>query len=152
MTMIDQFPHMHRALVQARLAGTAGEVPIGAVLVGSDGTVLAESGNRVVGPHDPTGHAELLVIREAAAKLGSERLEGCSLYVTLEPCAMCAQAIAFARISRLYYGADDAKGGGITVGARIFSQPTTHHRPEIYGGILENEAAELLRDFFRARR
>lgn len=143
---------MHTALVEARKAAEVGEVPIGAVITGPDGSVLAQAGNRVVGPHDPTGHAELIAIREAAAKLGSERLEGCSLYVTLEPCAMCAQAIAFARISRLYYGADDAKGGGVTVGARIFNQPTTHHTPEIYGGILENEAAELLRDFFRARR
>jgi len=143
---------MHRALAQARMAGEAGEVPIGAVVVGPDGVVLAETGNCVVGPHDPTGHAELIAIREAAARFGSERLEGCSLYVTLEPCAMCAQAIAFARISRLYYGADDPKGGGITVGARIFNQPTTHHKPEVYGGILEDEAAKLLKDFFRARR
>jgi len=150
--MIDQFPHMRRALDEARKAAEAGEVPIGAVITGPDGEVLAQAGNRVVGPHDPTGHAELIAIREAAKKLGSERLEGCNLYVTLEPCAMCAQAIAFARISRLYYGADDAKGGGITVGARIFIQPTTHHKPEIYGGILEEEAAELLRDFFRVRR
>ena len=150
--MIDHFPHMHTALDEAKKAAGLGEVPIGAVVVGPDGTVLAQAGNRVVGPHDPTGHAELIAIREAAALLGSERLEGCSLYVTLEPCAMCAQAIAFARIGRLYYGADDPKGGGITVGARIFSQPTTHHKPEIYGGILEEEAAQLLRDFFRARR
>lgn len=150
--MIDQFPHMRTALDEAREAAEVGEVPIGAVITGPNGEVLAQAGNRVVGPHDPTGHAELVVIREAAAKLGSERLEGCSLYVTLEPCAMCAQAIAFSRVSRLYYGADDAKGGGITVGARIFSQPTTHHKPEIYGGILEEESAQLLRDFFRARR
>jgi len=143
---------MHTALKAARKAAEQGEVPIGAVVVGPDGAVLAVAGNRVVGPKDPTGHAELIAIRAAAAKLGSERLEGCSLFVTLEPCAMCAQAIAFARISRLYYGADDAKGGGITVGARIFNQPTTHHKPEIYGGILEKEAAQLLRDFFRERR
>ena len=143
---------MRMAIDEARAAANAGEVPIGAVVVGPDGTVLAKAGNRVTGPKDPTGHAELIAIREAAAKLGSERLEGCSLYVTLEPCAMCAQAIAFARIARLYYGAEDEKGGGITVGARIFSQPTTHHRPEIYGGILEVESAQLLRDFFRARR
>lgn len=143
---------MHTALEEARKAADLGEVPIGAVIVGPNGEVLARAGNRVVGPTDPTGHAEMIAIREAAKKFGSERLEGCSLYVTLEPCAMCAQAIAFARISRLYYGADDPKGGGITVGARIFNQPTTHHTPEIYGGILEKEAAQLLRDFFRARR
>ena len=143
---------MHTALDEARAAAARGEVPIGAVVVGPDGTVLASTGNDVVGPHDPTGHAEMIAIRQAAKALGSERLEGCDLYVTLEPCAMCAQAIAFARIRRLYYGADDAKGGGITVGARIFSQPTTHHKPEIYGGILEADASQLLRDFFRARR
>lgn len=150
--MIDHFPHMHTALDQAREAAGRGEVPIGAVIVGPDGHVLAAAGNEVIGPKDPTGHAELIAIRRAAKCLGSERLEGCDLYVTLEPCAMCAQAIAFARIRRLYYGADDSKGGGITVGARIFSQPTTHHRPEVYGGILEREAAQLLRDFFQAKR
>lgn len=143
---------MRMALEEARLAAEAGEVPIGAVIADPAGEVIAKAGNRVVGPKDPTGHAELLAIREAAQKFGSERLEGCSLYVTLEPCAMCAQAIAFARISRLYYGADDEKGGGITVGARIFNQPTTHHKPEVYGGILEKEAAKLLRDFFKSRR
>jgi len=150
--MIDQFPHMHTALSEARKAAADGEVPIGAVLVGPDGDVLAAAHNAVVGPKDPTGHAEMIAIREAARKFGSERLEGCSLYVTLEPCAMCAQAIAFARIARVYYGADDPKGGGITVGARIFSHPTTHHKPEVYGGILEKEAAQLLRDFFASRR
>jgi len=152
MGMIDTFPHMHRALDEARKAADRGEVPIGAVVVGPDGLVLAAAGNDVVGVKDPTGHAELIAIRQAAKLLGSERLEGCDLYVTLEPCAMCAQAIAFARIRRLYYGADDEKGGGITVGARIFSQKTTHHRPEIYGGILERESAQLLRDFFKTRR
>lgn len=150
--MIDEFPHMHRALDEARKAAARGEVPIGAVITGPDGVVLAAAGNSVVGPHDPTGHAELIAIREAARKFGSERLEGCDIYVTLEPCAMCAQAIAFARLRRLYYGAEDMKGGGVTVGARIFSQSTTHHRPEIYGGICEAEAAQLLRDFFRERR
>ena len=143
---------MHTALDEARAAGARGEVPIGAVIVGPDGSVLAQAGNDVVGPHDPTGHAELIAIRAAAKKLGSERLEGCDLYVTLEPCAMCAQAIAFARIRRVYYGADDAKGGGISVGARIFTQKTTHHKPEVYSGILESDAAHLLRDFFKARR
>ncbi len=150
--MIDQFPHMHTALEEAKKAATLGEVPIGAVVVGPEGGVLAAAGNRIIGPKDPTGHAELIAIRQAAQTLGSERLTGCSLFVTLEPCAMCAQAIAFARIGRLYYGAEDPKGGGITVGARIFSQPTTHHKPEIYGGILENQSAQLLRDFFSARR
>lgn len=150
--MIDSFPFMHQALAEAHRAAERGEVPIGAVVVGPDGAVLAAAGNDVAGPNDPTGHAELIAIRAAARVFGSERLEGCDLYVTLEPCAMCAQAIAFARIRRVYYGADDPKGGGITVGARIFSQPTTHHKPEIYGGILEREAAQLLRDFFKARR
>lgn len=150
--MIDEFPYMHKALEEARTAAALGEVPIGAVIVGPDGAVLAAAGNRVVGPKDPTGHAELIAIRAAAQKLGSERLTGCSLYVTLEPCAMCAQAIAFARLKRLYYGADDPKGGGITVGARIFNQNTTHHTPEIYGGILEKESAQLLRDFFKSKR
>ncbi|MBL4837179.1 MAG: nucleoside deaminase [Kordiimonadaceae bacterium] len=150
--MIEKFPHMHQALDEARLAAEKGEVPIGAVITGPDGQVLAAAGNRVVGPKDPTGHAELIAIRQAAKKLGSERLVDCNLYVTLEPCAMCAQAIAFARIARVYYGADDPKGGGITVGARIYSQPTTHHKPEVYGGILENEAAQMLRDFFKSRR
>ncbi|WP_417464408.1 nucleoside deaminase [Kordiimonas sp.] len=150
--MIDHFPHMHTALDEARAAAARGEVPIGAVVIGPDGKVLATAGNDVVGSHDPTGHAEMIAIRKAAKAFGSERLEGCDLYVTLEPCAMCAQAVAFARIRRLYYGAEDAKGGGITVGARIFSQATTHHKPEIYGGILEAEASQLLRDFFRARR
>lgn len=150
--MIDSFPHMRMALDEARKAADRGEVPIGAVVTGPDGRVLAAAGNDVVGPKDPTGHAELIAIRAAAKVLGSERLEGCDLYVTLEPCAMCAQAIAFARIRRVYYGADDPKGGGITVGARIFSQKTTHHRPEVYGGILERDAAQLLRDFFKSRR
>lgn len=150
--MIDDFPYMRMALEEARLAADIGEVPIGAVITGPGGELLARAGNRVVGPKDPTGHAELIAIRAAAQKFGSERLEGCSLYVTLEPCAMCAQAIAFARIARVYYGAEDAKGGGITVGARIFSQPTTHHRPEVYGGILERDSAQLLRDFFKSRR
>lgn len=150
--MIDTFPHMHTALEAAREAAERGEVPIGAVVVGPDGTVLSTAHNEVVGPKDPTGHAEMIAIRRAAQVFGSERLEGCSLYVTLEPCAMCAQAIAFARIARLYYGADDPKGGGITVGARIYSHATTHHKPEVYGGILEKEAAQLLRDFFAAKR
>ncbi|NVJ96977.1 MAG: nucleoside deaminase [Alphaproteobacteria bacterium] len=143
---------MHRALEEARRAASRGEVPIGAVVVGPDGAVLAAAGNDVVAAKDPTGHAEMIAIRAAAKAFGSERLEGCDLYVTLEPCAMCAQAIAFARIRRVYFGADDPKGGGITVGARIYSHNTTHHKPEVYGGILERESAQLLRDFFKARR
>jgi tRNA(Arg) A34 adenosine deaminase TadA len=127
-------------------------VPIGAVIVGPDGTVLAEAGNRTEADRDPTAHAELLAIRSAAAKLGAPRLVDCDLYVTLEPCPMCAQAISFARVRRLYYGASDPKGGGVEHGARIFNQPTCHHRPEVYAGIAEQEAGELLRGFFRERR
>jgi tRNA(adenine34) deaminase len=143
---------MARALAQARSAAQRGEVPIGAVIVGPDGEVLAEAGNRTEGDRDPTAHAELLAIRAAAAKLGAPRLVDCDLYVTLEPCPMCAQAISFARLRRLYYGAADPKGGGIEHGPRIFNQPTCHHRPEVYSGIAEGEAGELLRDFFKARR
>ena len=143
---------MARALAQARSAAERGEVPIGAVIVGPDGEVLAEAGNRTEGDRDPTAHAELLAIRAAAARLGAPRLVDCDLYVTLEPCPMCAQAISFARLRRLYYGAADPKGGGVDHGPRIFSQPTCHHRPEVYAGIAESEAGELLRDFFKARR
>jgi tRNA(adenine34) deaminase len=143
---------MERALAQARLAAQRGEVPIGAVIVGRDGAVLAEAGNRTEADRDPTAHAELLAIRSAAAKLGAPRLVGCDLYVTLEPCPMCAQAISFARVRRLYYGAADPKGGGVEHGPRIFSQPTCHHRPEVYAGIAEQEAGELLRGFFKERR
>ena len=143
---------MERALHQARTAAQRGEVPIGAVVVGPGGAVLAEAGNRTEGDRDPTAHAELLAIRAAAARLGAPRLVECDLYVTLEPCPMCAQAISFARLRRLYYGAADPKGGGVDHGPRIFSQPTCHHRPEVYAGIAESEAGELLRDFFKARR
>ncbi|WP_255468550.1 nucleoside deaminase [Reyranella sp. CPCC 100927] len=143
---------MELALAQARLAAARDEVPIGAVVVGPDGAVLAADGNRVEAMNDPTAHAELLVIRAAAAALGAPRLVDCDLYVTLEPCPMCAQAIAFARLRRVYYGAADPKGGGVEHGPRIFSQPTCHHAPEVYSGIAETDAAELLRDFFRARR
>ncbi len=143
---------MERALAQARLAAERGEVPIGAVIVGPDGTVLAEAGNRTEGDRDPTAHAELLAIRLATAKLGAPRLVDCDLHVTLEPCPMCAQAISFARIRRLYYGAADPKGGGVEHGPRIFSQPTCHHAPEVYGGIEEVRAGALLRDFFARRR
>ena len=143
---------MERALGEARAAAERGEVPIGAVIVGPDGTLLAAEGNRTEADHDPTAHAEMLAIRAAAKVLGSARLVGCDLYVTLEPCPMCAQAIAFARVRRVYYGAADPKGGGVEHGPRIFSQPTTHHRPEVYPGIAEREAADLLRAFFRERR
>jgi tRNA(adenine34) deaminase len=143
---------MDQALAEARAAAERGEVPIGAVIVGPDGTVLARAGNRTEADRDPTAHAELLAIRAAAAAFGAPRLVECDLYVTLEPCPMCAQAISFARLRRLYYGAADPKGGGVEHGARIFSQPTCHHRPEIYGGIAEREAGELLQSFFKARR
>ena len=143
---------MERALQQAREAAQRGEVPIGAVITGPDGTVLAEAGNRTEADRDPTAHAEMLAIRLAAAKIGAPRLVDCDLHVTLEPCPMCAQAISFARIRRLYYGASDPKGGGIEHGPRIFTQPTCHHRPEVYSGIAEQEAGELLRGFFRERR
>lgn len=139
------------AMNEARAAAARGEVPVGAVVV-RDGEVLAQAGNRTLADKDPTAHAELLAIRAAAGKLGSERLTDCDLYVTLEPCAMCAAALSFARIRRLYYGAADPKGGAVDNGVRFFSAPTCHHRPEVYGGIGESEAAELLKDFFAARR
>jgi tRNA(adenine34) deaminase len=143
---------MAQALAEARAAAERGEVPIGAVIVGPDGTVLAAAGNRTEADRDPTAHAEMLAIRQAARTLGSPRLVDCDLHVTLEPCAMCATAISFARLRRVYYGAADPKGGGIDHGPRIFSQPTCHHRPEVFGGIAEREAGELLQAFFRARR
>lgn len=144
---------MDIALEEARLAAGRGEVPVGAVLVeGSTGAVIARAGNETRQGNDPTAHAEMLAIRRAAAILGNERLSGCDLYVTLEPCPMCAAAISFARLRRVYYGADDPKGGGVAHGPRIFAQPTCHHRPEVYGGIGEAAAAELLREFFAARR
>jgi tRNA(Arg) A34 adenosine deaminase TadA len=152
MVMIDKFPYMYLALKEARSAADRGEVPVGAVVVGPDGTVLGKAGNRVKEDRDPSAHAEILAIRQAAKRFGSERLENCDLHVTLEPCAMCAQAIAFARIRRLYFGADDTKGGGVTVGARIFDQSTTNHKPEVYGGICEHEAAQILKTFFKSRR
>jgi tRNA(adenine34) deaminase len=142
---------MGEALALARAAGARGEVPVGAVVVRGP-EVLAKAGNRTEELNDPTAHAELLAIRAAAAKLGAPRLPDCDLYVTLEPCAMCAQAIAFARIRRLYYGAADPKGGGVAHGPRIFSQPTCHHRPEIYDGIDGERAAALLKRFFEGLR
>jgi tRNA(adenine34) deaminase len=143
---------MERALAAARAAAVRGEVPVGAVIVGSDGAVLAEAGNSTEEDRDPTAHAEMLAIRRAAAALGAPRLVDCDLYVTLEPCPMCAQAISFARIRRLYWGAPDPKGGGVEHGPRLFDQPTCHHRPELYPGLGEREAAALLRAFFRERR
>jgi tRNA(adenine34) deaminase len=142
---------MQLALDEARAAAADGEVPIGCVIV-RDGVVIAKAGNRTLADRDPTAHAELLAIRQAAATVGSERLTDCDLHVTLEPCTMCAAAISFARVRRLYYGAADPKGGAVESGVRFFTQPTCHHRPEVYGGIAEDEAAELLRAFFRARR
>jgi tRNA(adenine34) deaminase len=142
---------MQFALEEAHAAQARGEVPVGCVVV-RDGEVIARAGNRTIIDRDPTAHAELLAIRQAAAALGSERLSDCDLYVTLEPCTMCTAAMAFARIRRLYFGAADPKGGAVEHGVRFFSQATCHHRPEIYGGIGENESAALLKDFFQARR
>lgn len=143
---------MDLALAEAEKAAKAGEVPVGAVLVDASGKVLAAAHNRTETDRDPTAHAELLAIRAAAAKQGAARLSDCDLYVTLEPCPMCAQAISFARIRRLYYGASDPKGGGVEHGPRIFTQATCHHRPEVYGGIGDARAGELLRAFFQTRR
>lgn len=139
------------AIAQARIAAQNGEVPVGAVVV-KNGKIIAEAYNLVETSKDPTAHAEILAIRAACQLLESSRLVDCDLYVTLEPCAMCAQAIAFARIRRLYFGAFDEKGGGVENGARIFSHSTCNHKPEIYGGIAESECGELLKDFFRGKR
>ena len=143
---------MARALEEARAAALRGEVPVGAAIVAPDGAIVASAGNRTRELRDPTGHAELLAIRAACHASGNERLIGYDLHVTLEPCAMCAAAIGFARFARLYYGAPDPKGGGVDHGARVFAHPTCHHAPVVYGGIGEIAAAELLRDFFSARR
>lgn len=142
---------MDMALEEARAAALAGEVPVGCVIV-RDGKVVARAGNRTLRDRDPTAHAELLAIREVASTLGSERLIDCDLHVTLEPCTMCAGAMSFARIRRLYFGALDPKGGAVESGVRFFASPTCHHRPEVYGGIGESDAAALLQDFFKARR
>ncbi|MVA57622.1 nucleoside deaminase [Agrobacterium vitis] len=142
---------MDIALEEARLAGMRGEVPIGAVLV-KDGVIVARAGNETRALQDVTAHAEILAIRRACASLDDERLAGADLYVTLEPCTMCAAAISFARIRRLYYGAPDEKGGGVDHGVRFYSQPTCHHAPDVYAGIGETEAAALLKDFFTAKR
>lgn len=145
-------PHfMEEALEQARRAAGRGEVPVGAVLV-HDRSVMAAAGNRTRELHDPSAHAELLVIREACRALESQRLPECDLYVTLEPCTLCAAAISFARIRRLYFGAEDAKAGAVVNGVRFFAQPVCHHAPEVYSGMAEREAADLLRGFFAERR
>ena len=145
--------HMDRALDEARAAAERGEVPVGAVVVdAATGEIVAAAGNQVEADNDPTAHAEMLALRQAARAQGSPRLTGCDLYVTLEPCAMCAQAVSLARIRRLYFGAADPKGGGVEHGARVFSQGTCHHRPEVYSGIGEADAAGLLRAFFESRR
>lgn len=146
----DRF--MQMALEEARAAAARGEVPVGAVIVSAEGEVLARAGNRTLEDRDPTAHAEMLVIRQACAVLGSERLIDCDLYVTLEPCPMCAGAISFARIRRLYFGADDPKSGGVEHGARVFSRPTCHHAPEVYGGLDAAASTTLLQGFFAARR
>ena len=142
---------MDLALAEARAAGNRGEVPVGCVIV-RGGEVVARAGNRTLSDRDPTAHAEIVAIRQAAASLGTERLVDCDLYVTLEPCAMCAGAVALARVRRLYYGAADPKGGAVESGVKFFAAPTCHHRPEIYGGIAEAEAATLLKSFFKERR
>lgn len=142
---------MDQALDLARAAAAAGEVPVGCVVV-QGGEVIGRGANRTLTDRDPTAHAEILAIRQAAQALGSERLTDCDLYVTLEPCTMCAGAISFARIRRLYYGAGDPKGGAVDNGVRFFASQTCHHRPEVYAGIAESEASALLKDFFRERR
>ena len=145
------FPHMAHALALAKAAAEAGEVPVGAVVV-RDGRIVGQGANAPRALNDPTAHSEIQAIRAAATALGSDRLSGCDLWVTLEPCAMCAGAIAHARIDRLYYGADDAKGGAVVHGPLLFAQATLHHRPQVYGGIMAGEAAALLRTFFAQRR
>ena len=142
---------MERALAEAKAAAVRSEVPVGAVVV-RDGEIIAAAGNRTLELADPTAHAEMLAIREAASAIGSDRLADCDLYVTLEPCTMCAAAISFARIRRLYYGAPDPKGGAVDNGVRFFTAATCHHKPEIYGGIGERDSAQLLRSFFADRR
>jgi tRNA(adenine34) deaminase len=152
-TMRMKLPEpMNIAFAEAEAAAARGEVPVGAVVTDPSGQVIARAGNRTLELKDPTAHAEMLAIREAARVLGSERLTGCDLHVTLEPCVMCAGAISFGRIRRLYFAASDAKMGAVEHGSRFFSQPTCHHAPDVYGGIGEERAKALLRDFFTARR
>jgi len=143
---------MNIALQEAQDAAARGEVPVGAVVISPEGEVIARAGNRTREDNDPTAHAEMLAIREACARIGSERLGGCALYVTLEPCAMCAGAIAAARIGRLYYGASDPKSGGVAQGARVFAHPQCHHAPEVFDGIAEEDSAAMLTAFFATRR
>ncbi|CFW98994.1 tRNA-specific adenosine deaminase [Candidatus Filomicrobium marinum] len=152
MTSMRGSRYMERALAEANAAAQRGEVPVGAVVAAPDGTFLSAAGNRIRELADPTAHAEILAIRAACEAFGSERLLGCDLYVTLEPCAMCAGAISLARIRRLYFGAGDPKGGGVEHGARVFAQATCNHAPEVYGGLDEERTGALLRDFFAARR
>lgn len=149
--MPHAYDPMQQALDEAHAAAARGEVPVGAVVV-RGGEVLAAAGNRTRELNDPTAHAEVLAIRAAAARLNDERLIGCDLWVTLEPCPMCAAAISFARIRRVYFGAEDPKGGAVVSGVRLYDQPTCHHAPEVYGGFREAEMAELLREFFKERR
>lgn len=149
--MTETNPYMLRALEEARAAAERGEVPVGAVIV-RNGEILAAAGNRTRALQDITAHAEILAIRAASSAVDDERLEGADLYVTLEPCTMCAAAISFARIRRLYYGAEDPKGGGVDHGARFYRQPTCHHAPDVYSGIAEQEAAQILKRFFGERR
>ncbi len=144
--------HMDKALAEARAAAERGEVPVGAVIVAPDGRVVSSAGNRTRELNDPTAHAEILALRAACAEAGSERLPDHDLYVTLEPCAMCAAALAAARIRRIYYGASDPKSGGVAHGARVFAHPQAHHKPEVYDGIAADEAADLLRCFFASQR
>ena len=143
---------MSDALIEARAAATRGEVPVGAVVVSAKGEIIARAGNRTREDKDPTAHAEVLAIRAACVALDQERLEGCDLYVTLEPCAMCAGAIAAARLARVYYGASDPKSGGVAQGARVFAHPQCHHVPQVFDGIAEQEARALLQDFFAIKR
>ncbi|NNU17633.1 nucleoside deaminase [Parvularcula sp. ZS-1/3] len=143
---------MRLALEAAARAAEAGEVPVGAVVLGPEGDVIAEGANGPIGAHDPTAHAEIVAMRKAAEALGNYRLPGCTLVVTLEPCAMCAGAISHARIARLVYGASDPKGGAVEHGPKLFEQATFHHRPDVTGGMFADESAEMLRSFFRARR
>jgi tRNA(Arg) A34 adenosine deaminase TadA len=144
--------HMDRAIALAQGAASRGEVPVGAVIVDADGHIVGEAGNAPIADHDPTAHAEILAIRAACQAAGNYRLTGYTLYVTLEPCTMCATAISHARIARLVYGASDPKGGAVESGVKFFEQPTCHHRPEVVGGLKAEESAEMLRAFFRGRR
>lgn len=151
--MESEKKYMSYALAEAVAAAGRGEVPVGAVLVDTTtGDIIAASGNDVISASDPTGHAEMRVLRQAARQLGAPRLVDCDLYVTLEPCPMCAGALSLARVRRIYFGAYDPKGGGVEHGPRVFSHPTCHHRPEVYGGIDEDACGQILRDFFQARR